>query len=125
MPSPVLERAKIITHAEAPKFYQKCCNVDWNQVLALKHSVTVNTGHSLMVVVFAEGVANVIYAYLDSVDIQGTHADSRTQVRKWTVRPISVTMGFFNHGFELNTHTASPFVWTRSLCSQAEKKITL
>ena len=84
-----------------------------------------DTGHSVMVIVFAEGVANVIYAYLDSVDTQGINADSQTQVGEWTVRPISVTMGVFNHGFGLNTHTVSPFVWTRSLCSQAEKKITL
>ena len=44
-----LERAKIITHAEAQTFDRKCCSVDWNQVLALKHSVTINTGHSLTV----------------------------------------------------------------------------
>ena len=100
-------------------------------MLALKHSVTINTGHSLTVgrsvVVFAEGVANVIYAYLDSVDTQGINADSQTQVGEWTVRPVSVTVGVFNHDFGLNTHAhrASPFVRTKSLCSQAEKKMTL
>ena len=65
----------------------------------------INTGHSVMVVVLAEGVANVIYAYLESVDTQGINADSQAQVGEWTVRPISVTMGGFNHGFGLNTHT--------------------